>query len=353
MHEKDKILVVDDEQSARQFLADILSDDGFHVFLADNGERALKLATAENFMAILLDINMPGMSGIEICRNLKAQDFTRGIPIIFISGTARHKEKMEAFSSGGVDFIAKPFQIDELLARVHTHLELNHLRAGLESKVEERTRELREALKGTIQTLALVIENRDPYTAGHQRNVADLACVIASEMELRADQRESLRMAGLIHDIGKISIPAEILSMPRKLTEIEYSLLKTHVQSGFSILKDIKFPWPIARMVLEHHERIDGSGYPDGIKGEDLLLESRILAVADVVDAAASFRPYRPAQGIDYALEEIAKGRGILYDSAAADVCVNYFRKTSFIKKPTRIAFSRSRGDKTLLYAGN
>ncbi len=327
MLEKDTILIVDDDQGAREFLADILSDAGFQALLADNGALALKYALSQAIKLILLDLNMPGMSGIEVCEILKTEESTRGIPIVFISGTLSHQEKMAAFSCGAADFITKPFQIDELLARVHTHLELNRLRAGLEAKVEERTKELREALKGTIQALALAVENRDPYTAGHQRNVADLSGAIATEMGLGMDRIEGLRMAGLIHDIGKISIPAEILSMPRKLTEIEYNLLKTHVESGYSILKDIKFPWPIARMVLEHHERLDGSGYPNGIKGDDMLAESRILAVADVIEATASYRPYRPAQGIDFALQEIAKGKAVLYDATATEACLRLFKE--------------------------
>ena len=324
---KEEILIVDDEQYSRDVLAEILSDEGFQVLLADSGEQALKYAQSKAIMLILLDVNMPVMSGLEVCKRLKAQEEARNIPIIFVSGTASHNEKMEAFSRGASDFIAKPFQIDALLARVHTHLELNHLRAGLETEVRERTKELREALKGTIQALALAVENRDPYTAGPQRNVADLACAIATKMGLGAEKIEGLRMAGLIHDIGKISIPAEILSMPRELTEIEYSLLKTHVESGYGILKDIEFPWPIARIVREHHERLDGSGYPNGIKGEDVLIESRILAVADVVEAIASNRPYRPAKGIDYALEEITRGREVLYDAAVLDACIRLFQE--------------------------
>ncbi len=203
MLEKDTILIVDDDQGAREFLADILADAGFQVLLADNGELALKYALSQAIKLILLDLNMPGMNGIEVCDILKAEESTRGIPIIFISGTLSHQEKMTAFSCGAADFITKPFQIDELLARVHTHLELNRLRASLEAKVVERTQELREALKGTIQALALAVENRDPYPAGHQRNVADLAGAIAAEMGLGTEQIEGLRMAGLIHDIGE------------------------------------------------------------------------------------------------------------------------------------------------------
>jgi HD-GYP domain-containing protein (c-di-GMP phosphodiesterase class II) len=158
---------------------------------------------------------------------------------------------------------------------------------------------IRKALGATVRAIAVTVETRDPYTAGHQRRVADLACAIATEMNLSVDQIDGIRMAATIHDLGKISVPADILSKPIKLTNIEFSLIKTHSQSGYDILKDIDFPWPVARTVLEHHERMNGSGYPNGLTGDHLLLESRILAVADVVESMASHRPYRPSLGIE------------------------------------------------------
>ena len=190
--------------------------------------------------------------------------------------------------------------------------------------------QLRKALGGTVLAIALVVESKDPYTAGHQRRVADISRAIATEMGLSPDRIEGIRMAGIIHDIGKVSVPAEILSMPRKLTDLEFSLIKTHAQSGYEILKDIEFPWPIARMVLEHHERMNGSGYPNGLTGDKLLPESRILAVADVVEAMATHRPYRAALGLSAALEEIAKNRGVLYDPEAVDACLSLFCKKDY-----------------------
>ncbi|MGD0279155.1 MAG: PAS domain S-box protein [Smithella sp.] len=189
---------------------------------------------------------------------------------------------------------------------------------------------MRNALNGTVRAIASIVESRDPYTAGHQRRVSDLARAIAAEMGFSADRIEGLRMAATIHDIGKISVPAEMLTKPTKLTNIEFSLIKTHVQAGFDILKDIEFPWPIARMVLEHHERMNGSGYPNGLTGDNILLESRILAVADVVEAMGSHRPYRASLGIVPALEEIEKNKGILYDIAVADVCLKLFREKGY-----------------------
>ena len=171
---------------------------------------------------------------------------------------------------------------------------------------------------------------KDPYTAGHQQRVSDLARSIAKEMGLSADQRDFIRTASAIHDIGKISIPAEILSKPTKLTNLEFNLIKTHAQSGYDILKDIEFPWPVADVVRQHHERMDGSGYPQGLKGNDILLEARIMAVADVVEAIASHRPYRPSLGIDFALDDISRNKGILYDADVVDACLKLFREKGY-----------------------
>ena len=192
---------------------------------------------------------------------------------------------------------------------------------------EERTK---RALGATVQAIAVIAETRDPYTAGHQRRVADLAGAIATEMNLPPDTIEGLRVAATIHDLGKISVPAEILSKPTKLTDIEFGLIKVHSLAGYNILKDIDFPWPVARIVLEHHERMHGSGYPNGLTGDNSLMESRILSVADVVEAMASHRPYRPALGIDTALEEIEKNKGILYDAGVVEACVRLFREKGF-----------------------
>jgi HD-GYP domain-containing protein (c-di-GMP phosphodiesterase class II) len=189
---------------------------------------------------------------------------------------------------------------------------------------------IKKVLGATVQAIAVTVETRDPYTAGHQRRVADLARAIAMEMNLSVDQIDGIRMAAAIHDLGKISVPAEILSKPTKLTNIEFSLIKTHSQSGYDILKDIDFPWPVARTVLEHHERMNGSGYPNGLTGDNILMESRILSVADVMEAMASHRPYRPGLGLDAALKEIEKNKGTLYDNSVADVCLRLFREKGY-----------------------
>ncbi|MFZ3156502.1 MAG: PAS domain S-box protein [Smithella sp.] len=204
------------------------------------------------------------------------------------------------------------------------------LRRQAEEKITTILGNLRKSIRTTIQVLGTASEARDPYTAGHQKRVADLARMIATEMGLPQDSIEAIRMAGAIHDIGKISIPSEILCKPTKLTDLEYSLVQAHTQYSYEIMKDVESPWPLANIVYQHHERINGSGYPQGLKGEDILIEARILAVADVVEAMASYRPYRPSLGVQSALTEIEDNAGILYDSKVVKTCLKLFRENRF-----------------------
>jgi PAS domain S-box-containing protein/putative nucleotidyltransferase with HDIG domain len=198
---------------------------------------------------------------------------------------------------------------------------------------EERktlTQKLHNSLMQTIQTVSLALEKRDPYTAGHQQRVTQFALAIAKEMHAPNEEIDGLRLGGLVHDIGKIYIPSEILTRPGKLTDIEFMLIKTHAQVGYDILKEVDFPWPIAQMVLQHHERLNGSGYPQGLKGDEILPEAKILAVADVVEAMASHRPYRSALGMDKAVDEIKKHQGVFYDPKAVDACCKIIENHSF-----------------------
>lgn len=337
MTDKGKILAVDDTPASLRLLTEILKEEGYEVRSAISGELALRAATSNPPDLMLLDIRMPEMDGYEVCRRLKAQAATRDVPVIFVSAVSEMDEKLHGFGVGAVDFVTKPYQHEELLARVRTHLELNRLRHHLEDLVAERTAELKESEKklktsllDSITALAAIVEMRDPYTAGHQRRVAQLAIAIARELRLPEEQVEGVHLAGVVHDVGKIRVPAEILSKPGRLTELEMAIIREHAQNGYEILKSIDFPWPIAQIVRQHHERQDGSGYPQGLRSEQIMLEARIVAVADVVEAMSSHRPYRPALGTDCALQEMERGRGTFYDAAVVDACSRLFAEKRF-----------------------
>ena len=203
-------------------------------------------------------------------------------------------------------------------------------RKQAEEVQRQNAEKLVSAMNSTIEAIAMTVEMRDPYTAGHQRRVTRLACAIAANMDMPEHRISGLRLASLIHDIGKVRIPTEILTNPDGLTDAEFAMMKTHPRIGYEILKTIESPWPIAQIVYQHHERIDGSGYPLGLSGDQIILEARILAVADVVEAMASHRPYRPALGIDKALDEIIQNRGILYDPEVVDACVSLFNEQGY-----------------------
>jgi HD-GYP domain-containing protein (c-di-GMP phosphodiesterase class II) len=236
-----------------------------------------------------------------------------GILNLLMSGPHPINDKEDEFFQSVVDVLAgviEQYQTDE--------------------KLNQTVMTLRAALGGTIHAMALTVEIRDPYTAGHQRRVSNLARAIATEMHLSKDQIEGVRIAGIVHDLGKISVPSEILSKPGNISLIEYSLINTHPQKGFEILNSINFPWPIAQIVLQHHERLDGSGYPAGLKEDQILIEAQVLMVADVVEAMSSHRPYRPSRGNKLALEEVMKNKGLLYNSKAVDACLKLFLNDGF-----------------------
>ena len=203
-------------------------------------------------------------------------------------------------------------------------------RKQAEEELRKSYAKLQKTVEGAIEAIGTIAETRDPYTAGHQRRVAKLASAIAEEMNLPPKKIETIHVAGILHDIGKINVPAEILSKPSKLSDVEMNLVKTHPQIGREILKSLELPWPICQIVLQHHERADGSGYPNGISGDNITIEARILAVADVVEAMASHRPYRPSLGIDKALEEISKNTGIFYDPNVVSACLKVFQEKGF-----------------------
>jgi len=199
-----------------------------------------------------------------------------------------------------------------------------------EKELQNSFRQTQKTLTAVTLAMARTVEIRDPYTAGHQRRVAELACAIAGKMTFSDYEVRGIRTAALIHDIGKLSVPAEILSKPGRLTGTEFDMIKTHPQVGYEILKGIEFPWPVAQVVYQHHERMDGSGYPQGLAGSDIVMEARIIGVADVIEAMASHRPYRPALGIDKALEEISKKKGVAYDAHVAEAALKLFKENAF-----------------------
>lgn len=213
---------------------------------------------------------------------------------------------------------------DELTGLYHAERERS------ENDLKESLERTLRILDGTIMAMATTVELKDPYTAGHERRVSQIACAIAREMGIAEDQIEGLRTAASLHDIGKITVPGEILCKPGKLSELEFGLIATHCQVGYEILRTIEFPWPVAQIVLQHQERLNGSGYPSGLQGEEILLEARILAIADVVESMSSHRPYRPALGMDKAKEELLKNRGILYDTDVVDAWLQIITEKGF-----------------------
>ncbi len=336
-HESGNIVIVDDNPNNLRVLGEMLQSAGYKVRPALSG--ALALHSIESFPPdlVLLDIRMPGMNGYDVCSRLKESENLRDIPVIFISALHETEGKQAAFQAGGVDYISKPFQIEEVLARVQAHLGFYRMQRNMERIVAERTENLHKSydesrrsqqqycsvLEQTVQAIVLTVEKRDPCTAGHQRRVAELASAIASRLGLARERREGLRFGAMLHDIGKINLPTEILCRPGRLTPTELSLVKTHSEEGSEIVCDVAFPWPIAQLILQHHERLDGSGYPLGLKGDEIIEEARILAVADVVEAMTSHRSYRPALGLAAALDEVKSGSGTRYDAAAVNAVVS------------------------------
>ncbi|ETR71368.1 MAG: two-component system response regulator [Candidatus Magnetoglobus multicellularis str. Araruama] len=310
---KPLLMIIDDNQLNIETLTDYLEPD-YAIHGALTGPDALSSAPEIKPDLILLDIMMPFMDGFEICRKLKNDPVTSGIPIIFITGKGDEADIAQGFELGAVDYITKPFHMPEIHMRINHHLNICHANENikqtniqLERQVEKKNADIKQMLCAAISAMSQMFENNDPSTAGHQQRVAKLASDIAREMHLSDDQIEAIRIAGLLHDIGKIRIPDTILSRPGPLLPSEYELIRIHPQVGYDLVKHIPFPWPVAEFILQHHEKLNGSGYPYGLKRDDIHLESKIICVADVAEAMTSHRPYRPALGIDIAEGELLK----------------------------------------------
>ncbi len=252
---------------------------------------------------------------------------TQKKPFAFMENTCLHKDGHKVvLETSGVPFFDANGNVCGFRGMNRDVTE----RKRAEEEAQESFRKLQRTVEGTIQAIALTVETRDPYTAGHQRRVTKLAYAIAREMSLPNDQIQRVRISGLLHDLGKIFIPTEILSKPGQLTEVEFAIIKSHPQAGHEILKNIEFPWPISDIVIQHHERMNGTGYPAGLKGDEIVMEARILAVADVVEAMSSHRPYRPAIGLEKALKEIVNNKGVLYDASVVEACMRVFGGGAF-----------------------
>jgi len=296
-------------------------------FVSDNVKKVLGY-TADDFMSgrvswvgITHPDDVPRLEE-DVAQHLQGgiKEFSQEYRLIAKSGDVLQMEDRNlvlADSSGRVTYIQSI--VLDVTEQRHTQDELR-----------QSLRRFEKILDGTVNALASTVELRDPYTAGHQRKVAQLALAIAQRLGFSGDQIKGIHVAAFLHDIGKIAVPAEILSKPGPLTELEFSIIKTHASVGHDVLGSVEFPWPVARIVLEHHERMDGSGYPGAISGKEIILEARILGVADVVEAMSSHRPYRAALGIDQALEEISKNRGVLYDHQVVDACMKLFKEEDF-----------------------
>ena len=472
-----KILIVDDEESVRSVLGEMLELNNYQCTLAASTAEAHSLLDKDKFELVISDINMPDQSGLDFIKEVMAKD--PDVAVIMVTGMDDPMIADVALKLGAYDYVTKPVKLNNLLISVsnalkrrrleidnrlyqkqleamvskqtaalqenearlkaileaaehvsfimvdqeaenrgrivefsrgaecllgynrrdvlgrpvsclhlpdeitnlanNAHISDNNIGKGLskrlnlitrsgntvpvlstvypilapdgslsavlfvfldisesinaKAKTQQTVEQLENALKGSIKAMAMAVEMRDPYTAGHQQRVADLASTIAKEMNLSEKRSEGVMMGGIIHDLGKIAIPAEILSKPGIITETEFELITAHPRVGYNILKHIDFPWPIAQIVLQHHERLNGSGYPQGLYGDQIILEARIIGVADVVEAMASHRPYRPARGIDAALKEIDKNKGILYDPDVVKACINIFDKYNYTFK--------------------
>ena len=324
------ILVVDDDESVRLMLKSGLTLSGFNCFAAESPGEALKILQAYPVDVVVTDIKMPEMSGIELGRIVKTQ---YEADVIVMTGYVGDFNYEDIVQQGASDFIQKPLRIAEFIARLKRVLsERNSKQERLKALADLKLNldKFQRAMEGIVQAISVAVEMRDPYTAGHQQRVADLACTVAKEMSLSDDDVYGLRMAAVIHDLGKITVPAGILAKPGRLSDLEYELIKNHVRAGYDILKQIEFPWPLAEIILQHHERLDGSGYPQGLKEKDILLQARILAVADVFETIASHRPYRPSLGLQRALDELQDNSGALYDSTVVSTLIRLVSENRF-----------------------
>ncbi len=324
-----QVLIIDDSEQDALLIIRELEKDGGHPFYerVETADAMKKALQEHQWDMILCDSNLQKFDAFSAIAVLKKSNIE--IPVILISGSAGEETAAEYMRAGAKDFITKG-NLSRLCPAVDRELkdaDLRKKQKQAESKLQQTVDNLRKAIGTTIHVLISALESRESYAAGHQSRSADIARAIATAMGLDHDKIEGIRMAGSIHDIGKLSIPSPILNKPTPLTKNEVSIIKEHPQRGYEMLKDVESPWPLAEIVYQHHERMNGSGYPRNLKGDEILVEARILAVSDVLESMSSPRPYRKALGIEAALEEIEKNKGFLYDQDVADTCLKLFRE--------------------------
>ena len=322
------VLIVEDNPGDAYLIRHMLREAGPETFICHEAgtlKAANLVLEREAVDVILLDLMLPDSFGLETIARL--QRVAGQAPIIVLTGLADEDTALAAVHSGAQDYLVKgQGDRDTVRRAIRYAIERHRLEAGRQQGI----RQLKTALMKSIQALSLTIDKRDPYTAGHMHRVARLSSAIGRRLELPEEQIEGLYLGSLMHDIGKIAVPFELITKPGRLTTLEFELMKTHCAAGWDIVKDIEFPWPIAAMVLQHHERMDGTGYPNGLHRDAIALEAAIVAVADVVDAMASHRPYRPALGVDAALAEIRKFRDSQFDPVVVDACCKVFEHDHF-----------------------
>lgn len=311
------VLYVEDEAMVREEVSKFLRRRFSRVDEASNGSEGLELFRKNDYDIVITDIKMPVMDGLRMAE--KIREVRDGMPIVIVTAFSDTDYFLKAIDLGVDGYVKKPINTEQLLSETYkaTHSRFQEI------QIAKAKNETIRALTQIVGALSRAIEKRDPYTNGHQHRVSILAESIGSALGLSEEMLTSIRLGAIVHDIGKMSVPVELLVMPRKLTDIEYALIQTHPQNGYDIIADIEFPWPIKQSILQHHERLDGSGYPKGLKGEEISLEARIIAVADIVEAMSSHRPYRPSLGLDAAVEEIKMHRGTRYDEKVVDACLD------------------------------
>jgi len=338
------ILFIDDSQIIRNLIGKYLKSMNYNVVTAEDGRKGIEFFNEKTFDLVLTDLKMPHMNGFEVLSHIKSID--SDIPVIIISGEGEIRDVIEALHLGAWDYITKPvedlkiidYAIKQCLEKSDLIKKNRIYEKDLEELVKKRTEEiefvnkqLEDTITAIVNSLATITEKKDKYTAGHQERVSKLAVQIAKEMKMSDKIISGIKIAGLLHDIGKIYVPAEILTKPSILDKYESEIIKEHCKIGYDILKEIPFPWPIADIVYQHHERLNGSGYPLGIKDNDILIESKIIAVADVVEAMSYHRPYRPALGMKKAIKEIKDNRGTLFCTVCVDACLKIYKNDNNI----------------------